>query len=238
MEHLIAYNGFLNESEIPSVNDNIWKILDETADRIHTQGYGKPIDDLIANVPIFGIERYGKKLCDPDILYERFEKLRRKNLILKNISFAERIVMLLTEWGLKEINTGNRLGFEFNPKKLKFSKWLFEPQILYRGMEANDVNSFNILKTGELHEIGNKTKFSFTFLPDLAEKFTIAGYSSGKYIFNPDKHGYVFKTEAKPIDFYIFMGGCLSDEMEVVLDANNSPIKVSIYKKIGIKEKP
>lgn len=234
MEHLIKYNGFLNESDIPSSSDNIWKVLDETADRINTEGYGKPIDDLIANEPIFGIERYGKKLCDPDVLYERFEKLRRKNLILKNISFAERIAMLLTEWGLKDSH-GNRLGFEFNPKKLKFSKWLFEHQTLYRGMEANDVFTHNILKTGELREIGTKTKFSFTFLPEIAEKFTIAGYGSGKFVLGRNMHGYVLKTEAKPIDFYIFMGGCLSDEMEVILDANNSPIKVSIHKKIDIK---
>lgn len=215
-----------------AVNNNIgtkiWKKLDAVADEILEHGYGKPIRDLIQSESMFAIEKYGKQLCEPDVLSDRFHQLRQKNKVLKNISFAERMVMLLTHWrGLGESDKSS-FNYGYNPFKLKFSKWVLEPQTLYRGMPESTYTAL-----GDDFVLDHQPFYSFTFLPSVAEKFTAAGYASGHFVPVSRLHGYVVKTTARPIDFHIFMGGTLSDEMEVLLKA---PVTIELYGSVNMKE--
>jgi len=227
MRHIKSYHN-LFESEAP-ITKEIWDVLDRTAERIASgEGYGKPLDDLIKENPMFAIERYGKILCDTDVLFDRFHKLKQKNQVLKNISFAERMVMLLSHWHSLE----QGFYFKWNPKKLKqFSKWVLEPQTLYRGMTATEFHQLN--KNGESFVLDSRPFYSFTFLKDVAKKFTIDGYASGHYVPASRAHGFVVETKAKPIDFHVFMGAGLDDEMEVIL---KGPIEVEITESVGMKQ--
>lgn len=224
MNHLRPYKLF------EALSTGFWEAVDEAADRIASgSGYGKPIRGLIDNVPEFGIVKFGRQICDPDVLFDRWHKLKQKNQIMKNVTIGEKVSMLLQHWD----SLGHGFNHLYNPKKLKFSQWYNTEQTLYRGMSVPDMTELNkhaegIIDRGVLDE---QPFYSFSFDPDIAEKFTIAGYASGGFVRTKFARGYVFKTEVAPAEFHIFMGGMLSDEMEVVL---KSPVKVELHKKVGI----
>lgn len=224
MKHISRYKIFeaaVAAQKQPTVTADVWSDIDNTADRIMTEGYGKPIRDLIASNPLFAVEKYGKQVCDTDVLFDRFHQLKQKNLVLKNVSFAERMTMLLTMW--KAI-----FNEDYNPTKLKFSDWVNVPQTLYRGMSAE--KSASVIESGLL---SGSDFYSFSFIPTEARKFTSDRYASGHYVPKSALKGYVFSTETKPIDFHIFMGAGLEDEMEVILRA---PVKVELYGTVNMPE--
>ena len=230
MNHISPYHTFedqknaeYNSAVNKKTGERVWKKLDATADRIHKEGYGKPVRDLIASEPMFGVMKYGKQLCEPDVLFDRFHKLKQRNQVLKNITFAERMVMLLLHWD----SLGAGFNHIYNPKKLPFSKWVLEPQILYRGMNESAYHALG------RQVLDHQPFYSFSFLVDVAKRFTSAAYASGTYVPYSSLHGYVVSTEARPIDFHIFMGGGLSDEMEVVL---KSPVKIKLVGSVNMKE--
>lgn len=234
MKNLHKYHSFLSEKQldIPNPKDDVWKVLDKTADRISGgEGYGKPIRDLIASHPMFSAVKYGRIVADPDALWDRFEKQRSKNQVLKNVSFAERMVMLLMHWD----SLGSGFYHKYNSKKLKFSEWLYAPQKLYRGISktnydkhGNRIESDVIESEIESGELKSQPFYSFTFLESVAEKFTIPGYASGGFVMARNKDGWIVETEARPIDFHVFIG-TYSDEMEAIL---RSPVKVKLTRRV------
>lgn len=219
MKHIRPY-GVL-ESVDPDL-DGFWLAVDRAADRIGKEGYGRPIRDLIAERPEFGIVKFGKQLCDPDVLFDRWHKLKQKNQVMRNVSIGERIAMLLMSWD----GLGRGLNHLYNPKKLPFSRWYTEPQTLYRGVPAGE-EADRILEDGRMD---GRDFYSFTLDPEMAELFTIPGYASGGFVRRVHRRGYVFSTTVAPADFHIFMGGMLDDELEVIL---GRPIDVQLFREVG-----
>jgi hypothetical protein len=131
--------------------------------------------------------------------------------------------MLLTHWD----SLGHGFNHLYNPRKLKFSDWYNAEQTLYRGGHVSQGGPADVVDV-----MDDRQFYSFTFDPDIAEKFTIDGYATGGFVSARFARGYVYKTSVAPADFHIFMGGMLSDEMEVVL---KSPVYVELYKKIGME---
>lgn len=212
---MIRSYGKFYEAKDVFVTPNIYDILDKTADRIPTEGYGRPLRDLLT-LPEFSKTFRGRQVCDDNVLFDRiYHPLRSKNRIPKlPISWGEKMTMLLQGW--KKFNE------EYNPKKLKFSKWLEEPQTLYRGIPGDSPEAtMNILS--------EKPFYSFSFLQWAAVRFTGHNYASGAWTPRSQLNGIVVKTEAKPKDFHIFVAFCSDDEMEVILP---SPIEIELVGKV------
>lgn len=232
MNHLIQYPLFEGKLDrMPSETDSVWKTMNIIADRIvgkpeaniPREGYGKPLKELVGLEPSwFDLDYRGSNRCDLDVLFYKFHKLRQKNHIHQQVTFGERMFMLLSDW--------RTFTTEYNPKNLNFSDWLYEPQTLYRGMPEAD---YLLLKNENKLDLSKY--YSFTFLPDIAKLFTIPGYGSGSFVTRKNQHGRITSTQACPIDFHIYVGvGISSDEMEVVLKA---PIKFEIHQTVVSKEK-
>jgi hypothetical protein len=119
--------------------------------------------------------------------------------------------MLLQDW--------RKFNEAWNPKKLKFSKWLEEPQTLFRGIpqDSLEVNA-TVLQ--------DKPFYSFSFLEHAAKRFTSPNYASGAWTPVRQLNGIIVKAEVKPKDFHIYRAFCSDDEMEVIV---KSPINVEFY---------
>lgn len=207
---------FLSESL--DHQDSVWADIDLAATKIASgEGYGPPIAALIEAQPAFQVKRYGMQLCDTSVLYQRYYKIKKSNKVLFNVTFGERIAMLLSNWKM--------FNQEKNPRGLPFSRWILEEQALYRGMPIEQ--ALDVARRGVMDD----AKFySFSFLTRVARMFTIPGYAEGRFVTRRSACGYVFEARVRPIDFHIFMGVGLDDEMEAVI---RGPVVVTVHGSVG-----
>lgn len=217
---ILQFEQFILEGNQPS--PQIWKVLDETAELIKKKGYGAPIRELIANEPMFQAVKYGKQVCDTDVLFDRLHKQLQKNIVIKNLSFAERMILFLCAWS-------NRVGSgldspKFNPDKLKLSEWVQRPLTIYRGITKDsyeELTDKSVLPQGRF--------YSFTLDKDIAWRFTIPGYAAGNFSRLGNRNGYVVKAEVKPIEFHAYLGLISSDEKEAIV---SGPVQIEIVERI------
>jgi hypothetical protein len=217
---MINFKQFLIEGSQPS--PEIWRVLDETAELIKKKGYGSPIRELIAKEPMFQAVKYGKQVCDTDVLFDRLHKQLQKNIVIKNLSFAERMILFLCAWS-------NRLGDgldgpRFNPDRLKLSEWVQKPLTVYRGITKDSYEQLtdkSVLPQGRF--------YSFTLDKNIAWRFTIPGYAAGHFSKVGNSDGYVVKAEVKPIEFHAYLGLISSDEKEAII---SGPVTIEVVERM------
>lgn len=207
---------FLSESL--DHQDSVWADIDLAATKIASgEGYGPPIAALIEAQPAFQVKRYGMQLCDTSVLYQRYYKIKKSNKVLFNVTFGERIAMLLSNWKM--------FNQEKNPRRATSSACSI-------GIPRYSACSSRIhLLKGRPRGVMDDAKFySFSFLTRVARMFTIPGYAEGRFVTRRSACGYVFEARVRPIDFHIFMGVGLDDEMEAVI---RGPVVVTVHGSVG-----